>query len=216
VERTRPLGAASIVVAVCALVFLVIFGTWSAAGLSQTDSADPAKAIPFLRAHGWLYLPVAINSVVMHIAVLVLAVGLFRSLASRAPVLGASAAILGICWALMDIAQTLVYYNAVLAAPVADAATIDIVTKGLQNAAHLGGGLWTLGLVATTAGVFGSAHRAMGVIAGVPFTLHAFVVPLMPEWFYLEVIVLPIWFAWTGVSLLRGPLREPGLAASMA
>jgi hypothetical protein len=204
-NHRRAIGIASILVALGPIVFFAIFIAWSGAGLSQSDAADPTLAIPFLRTHGQLLLAPTLNSIVMHLAAIVLAVGLWLSLRERAPLLAATGAILGILWGVADITQSLVMYNAVLSAPTADPATIDVVTKGVQNTAHLGGGLWTLTVVATSAAFFGRAHRALGMVAGTVFALHALIVPVMPQWFYLEYILLPLWFGWTGVAILRSP-----------
>ena len=209
-NHRRAIGIASILVALGPIAFFAIFVSWSGAGLSQTDAADPTVAIPFLRTHGVLLVAPTLNSIVMHVAAIVLAVGLWTSLRERAPLLATTGAILGVLWGLADITQSLVIYNAVLSAPVANPATIDVVTKGVQNTAHLGGGLWTLTVVATTAASFGRAHRALGIVAGTVFALHALIVPVMPQWFYLEYILLPLWFGWTGVAILRSPAAASG------
>ncbi|HZP96740.1 MAG TPA: hypothetical protein VFC31_10450 [Candidatus Limnocylindria bacterium] len=204
----RSLGIASILVALGPIAFIAIFGSWASAGLSQTDSADPTIAIPFLRAHPAMVVPPTLDSIVMHVSAIVLAIGLHRVLSSRAHLLASIGAACGVMWGVLDISQSLVLYNAVLAAPKADAATIDIVTKGLQNAAHLGGGLWTLSIAATAAGLFGRAHRAFGVLTGAIFALHPLIVPAIPAYFYLEFVLLPLWFAWTGIAVLRTPVAR--------
>lgn len=204
-NHRRALGIASILVALGPIVFFAIFMTWSGAGLSQNEAADPTVAIPFLRTHGLLLVAPTLNSIVMHLAAIVLVVGLWVSLRERAPLLATTGAILGILWGVADITQSLVMYNAVLSAPTADPATIDVVTKGVQNTAHLGGGLWTLTVAATSAAFFGRAHRALGIVAGTVFALHPLIVPVLPQWFYLEYILLPLWFGWTGVAILRSP-----------
>jgi hypothetical protein len=204
-NHRRGTAIASILVALGPIVFFGTFIAWSGAGLSQRDAADPTVAIPFLRTHGQLLVAPTLNSIVMHLAAIVLAVSLWLSLRERAPLLATTGAILGILWGVADITQSLVMYNAVLSAPTADPATIDVVTKGVQNTAHLGGGLWTISVVATSAALFGRAHRALGIVAGTVFALHALIVPVMPQWFYLEYILLPLWFGWTGVAILRSP-----------
>lgn len=215
-NHRRAIGIASILVALGPIVFFAIFITWSGAGLSQNEAADPTVAIPFLRTHGLLLVAPTLNSIVMHLAAIVLAVGLWASLRERAPLLATTGAILGSLWGVADITQSLVMYNAVLSAPTADPATIDVVTKGVQNAAHLGGGLWTLSVVATSATFFGRAHRTLGIVAGAVFALHALIVPAMPQWFYLEYILLPLWFGWTGVAILRSSSVAPTAAMSPA
>jgi len=213
-NEQRPLGIAALLTAIGPIAFILIFGSWAAAGLSQQDSADPTIAFPFLRAHPSMVLAPTLNSLVMHVAAITLAIGLLPILRQRSALIATVGAALGVMWGVLDIGQTLVQYNAVFAMPKADPATIDIVTKGLQNAAHFGGGLWTLSIAATAVGLFGGAHRAFGVIAGAVFALHPLVVPVMPEWFYLEFVLLPIWFAWTGLALLRAPATK--LATAMA
>lgn len=215
-NERRSLGIASLLVAAGPIAFLAIFGSWAAAGLSQTDSSNPAIAIPFLRAHGAMVLAPTVNSLVMHVAAITLALGLLPLLRDRSPLLATVGALLGVTWGVLDIAQSVVTYNAVVGPVPADPATIDVVTKGLQDAAHFGGGLWTLSIALTAAGLFGGAHRAFGLLTGAIFALHTLIVPILPQWFYLEFAVLPIWFAWTGIALLRGAstrvATQPALA----
>ena len=206
--QQRSLGIASILTGIGPVLFIVIFGSWASAGLSQQDAADPTVALPFLRAHPAMLIPPTVNSLVMHVAAMTLAIGLWPTLRERSPLLATVGATLGVMWALLDIGQSLVTYNAILAAPKADPATIDVVTKGLQNAAHFGGGLWTLSIAATAVGVFSAPHRAFGFLTGAVFALHPLIVPAAPQWFYLEFVLLPIWFAWTGVALLRAPAAK--------
>jgi hypothetical protein len=202
-QDRRALGLASLLVAAGPLAFIAIFGSWGAAGLSQTDSANPAIAFPFLRAHGLMVLAPTLNSLVMHLSAIVLAIGLAGALAPRGGLVVTVGATLGVAWGVLDIAQSLITYNAVLAAPVADPASIDVVTKGMQNAGHLGGGLWTLSIVLASAGLFGGAHRTFGLVAGLVFALHPLIVPIVPAWFYAEFVLLPLWFGWTGIAILR-------------
>jgi hypothetical protein len=204
-DDRRSLGIAALLVAIGPVAFILIFGSWGGAGLSQTDAADPTIAIPFLRAHPGMIVAPTLNSLVMHVAAIALAIGLLPTLRDRGATIATIGAALGVMWGVLDIAQSLVTYNAILARPTADPATIDIVTKGLQNAAHLGGGLWTLSIVATSATVFGGAHRGVGLLAGVVFALHPLVVPAVPAYFYLEFALLPLWFGWTGLAILRSP-----------
>ena len=215
-DDKRTLGVAAILIALGPLAFIAIFGSWAGAGLSQRDSADPTIALPFLRAHPGMVLAPTLNSIVMHVAAIVLAVGLYRVLVTRSAILATAGAALGVMWAVLDLGQSMVTYNAVLAAPTADPATLDIVTKGLQNAAHLGGGLWTLSIAATSLGVFGRAHRAFGYLTGAVFALHPLIVPANPGYFFLEFILLPIWFAWTGVAILRSGASVRQLVAAAA
>lgn len=213
-DDKRTVGIAAILVALGPLVFIAIFASWAGAGISQNDSADPTIAIPFLRAHPAMVLAPTLNSIVMHVAVFVLAIGLWTALSRRSPLLATTGAALGVMWAVLDLGQSLVTYNAVMALPKADPATIDIVTKGLQNAGHLGGGLWTLSIAATSAGLFARPHRAFGYLTGVIFAMHPLIVPANPGYFYLEFLVLPVWFAWTGLALLRQ--RAPLVATAAA
>ena len=208
VSDRRSLAIASFLVAAGPIAFIAIFGSWAGAGLSQTDAADPRVAMPFLRAHPAMLVAPTLNSLVMHVAAIVLALGLLAGLRDRSPLIATAGALFGVSWGFLDIAQSLVTYNAVIGPVAGDAAAIDTVTKGLQNAAHFGGGLWTLSIAATAAGVFGGAHRVFGVVTGTVFALHALVVPAMPQWFYLEFVMLPIWFAWTGIALLRSRVPE--------
>jgi hypothetical protein len=216
VNDRRSLGIAALLVAVGPIAFIAIFGSWAGAGLSQSDSADPSIAIPFLRAHPAMIVAPTVNSLVMHVAAITLALGLLPLLRDRAPLLATVGAFLGVTWGVLDIAQSVISYNAVVGRVAADPASIDVVTKGLQNAAHFGGGLWTLSIAAAAAGTFSGAHRAFGVLAGAVFALHALIVPMMPSWFYLEFALLPLWFGWTGVALLRGATARVAARPALA
>lgn len=98
-----------------------------------------------------------------------------------------------------------------LAAPAADAVTVDAIAKAIQNAAHLGGGLWVLSIALASGGLFGRAHRAVAFVSGAVFALHVLVVPLNPAWWSLEYVGLPLFFGWTGLALLRGR-RSPAVS----
>ena len=212
----RPLAIASLLVAAGPVLFIAIFGSWAAAGLSQTDAADPTIAIPFLRAHPLMVVPPTANSLVMHLAAIVLAIGLLPTLRERTPLFAMVGAALGVAWGVLDIAQSLITYNAVVGRVSGDAAALDIVTKGLQNAGHLGGGLWTLSIVVASVGLFGGAHRAFGALTGIVFALHPLIVPAMPQWFFLEFALVPAWFAWTGIALLRARAPQAAMRAAIA
>ena len=207
----RSLGASSLVIALAIPVFMLLFGVASATGLSQA-AGDPARTALFFQDHPPLAAAIFLNSIVMHLAAIVLAVGLYLRLAAGNVAVAAIGAVLGIAWAVTDIAQSSVIYSATIAAPTADPATIDAVARGMQNAAHLGGGLWVLSIAAISGATFGRAHRTVGLIVGTVFALHPLVVPLMPAWWALEYLGLPIWFAWTAIALLRGvPTDRPAI-----
>ena len=83
-----------------------------------------------------------------------------RQLAHRAPLLAPVGATLGIFWGVADISQTLIGYDATIASSVMDPNTIDVVTTGMQDAAHFRGGPWTLSLAVADAPLFaGSIAR---------------------------------------------------------
>lgn len=77
-----------------------------------------------------------------------------RQLTHRAPLLASVGATLGIFWGVADISQTLIGYDAIVASSVMDPNTIDVVTTGIQDAAHFRGGLWTLSLAVAGAPLF--------------------------------------------------------------
>lgn len=212
----RTLGIAALLVAVGPIAFIAIFGSWAAAGLSQTDSADPTIAIPFLRAHPAMVIAPTVNSLVMHVAAITLALGLLPLLRDRAPLIATVGAFLGVSWGILDIAQSVISYNAIVGRVAADPGSLDVVTKGLQDAAHFGGGLWTLSIAAAAAGIFSGAHRAVGFVTGAVFALHALIVPVMPGWFYLEFALLPLWFGWIGLALLRGAATRVAARPALA
>jgi hypothetical protein len=202
----RSLATSSLLIAAAIPAFIVLFSVAGAMGGSA--AGDPARAAAFFHDQAPLAAGIFLNSIVMHLAVVALAIGLFLRSSGTSPAVAAIGAALGVSWGILDIAQSSVTYSASLSAPAADAATVDAIAKGLQNAAHLGGGLWVLSLV-WVAPVFGRAHRAVGVAVGAVFALHPLVVPLMPAWWALEYLGLPIWFGWTGLVFLRRPADEP-------
>lgn len=107
---------------------------------------------------------------------------------------------LGIFWVFADLVQNLMQYGAFLGydhrAPVA---AVTAVAHGLQDAGHLGGGIWVLTVV--IAAPFGTPHRVFGAVTAALFALHPFIAPIVPAWFYLEFLTLPLWFIWTGIAV---------------
>jgi hypothetical protein len=211
----RSIGVTSLVIAAAIPMFIILFGIAGAAGLSQT-AGEPAGVVGFFRDHRPLLGAIFVNSIVMHVAVIVLAVAMYARFAGNGAVVAATGAALGIAWAVLDMAQSSITYSATLAAPTADPATIDAIAKGLQNAGHLGGGLWLLTLVAIGGAPFSRTLRAAGLVVGTVFGLHVLVVPVLPAWWTLEYIGLPVFFGWTAIAFFRGPPVGRGIEVAPA
>lgn len=212
--KDRTLGVSSLVIAAAIPMFIVLFGVAGAAGMPSAAQAEPRLAAAFFHDHPLFVAAIFLNSIVMHVAVVVLAIGLYARLVSTGGLWIAVGTALGVAWAVLDIAQSSIAYSATLAAPSADAVTVDAIAKGIQNAAHLGGGIWVLSIAFAGAAVLGRALRGVGFVVGTVFALHTLVVPLVPAWWMLEYIGLPLFFGWTGVALLRGA-RPPAVVPAM-
>jgi hypothetical protein len=212
VMKVRQLGLAAIIVAAAIPIFIVLFGVAAGSGMPSTAQSDPRLAATFFREHAALMGGLFLNSIVMHLAVIALAIGLYPRLAATSPYAAAFGAVLGVAWGILDIAQSSIGYATTVGTATVDAVTVDAIAKAIQNAAHLGGGLWVLSIALAGATAFGRAHRAFAALAGTVFALHVLVVPLQPAWWALEYIGLPVFFGWTGLALLRSTNRSWSLA----
>ena len=209
----RMLGLSSLLIAAAIPMFIVVFGLAGAAGLPPTAQTDPRAVAGFFAGHPGFIGALYANSIVLHLAVITLAVGLFLRLAPASPVVAAIGTVGGIAWAVLDIAQSSIGYTAILAAPSADPVTVDAISKGIQNAAHLFGGIWVLSIAWAGSALFGRTHRALGYAVGAVFALHTLVVPILPAWWMLEYVGLPLFFGWTGIAVVRsGRAVEPAHA----
>ena len=211
----RTLALSSLVIAIAIPSFIVVYGTAAAAGMPPSAQADPRLAMAFFSAHPAYVEILFVIAIVMHLAVIVLGLGLYPSLAPASPSVSAIGLIGAVAWAVLDIAQSSVTYAATLATTEPEAATVGVVANGMQNAAHLFGGVWVLSVAVSGSGVFGRAHRAMAGVVGAVFALHAVVVPVVPAWWVLEYVGLPLFFAWTALAVARhrrrGDLAPVGL-----
>jgi len=211
----RTLGLSSVVIAAAIPMFIVLFGLAAAVGMPAAAQSDPRLAVTFFHDQPAFAVGLFVNSIVMHVAVVVLAVGLFGRLRSTSDV-AVIGVVFGIAWAVLDITQSSIAYGAMVSASSADPATVDAIAKAMQNAAHLGGGIWVLSIAFTTGSVFSRAHRSAAAVVGAIFALHVLIVPIVPAWWTLEYIGLPLFFGWTAIALLRGAVaRQGSLAAKL-
>jgi hypothetical protein len=201
--KDRALGIAALIVAAAIPLFIVLFGLAAGAGMPAEAQSDPRLAAAFFHDRPAFIGALLVNSIVMHVAVIALAVGLYPRLAAASPSLAAVGAVAGVAWGVLDIAQSSIGYAATLAGSSVDIVTVDAVAKAIQNAAHLHGGLWVLSIAVAGAAVLGRAHRAVAALVGAVFALHVLIVPLNPAWWALEYVSLPVFFGWTGIVLLR-------------
>jgi hypothetical protein len=211
----RTLGLSSVVIAAAIPMFIVLFGLAAAAGMPAAAQSDPRLAATFFHDHLAYAVGLFVNSIVMHVAVVVLTVGLFARLRSTNDA-AAIGAVFGIAWAVLDITQSSIAYAAMVGSASSEAATVDAIAKAIQNAAHLGGGIWVLSIAFTAGSVFSRAHRSAAAVVGAIFALHILIVPLVPAWWTLEYVGLPIFFCWTATALLRsGVARQASTAAKL-
>jgi hypothetical protein len=206
--KDRWLGVAALIVAAAIPMFIVVFGIAARGGLPAAAQSDPRIAATFFHGQPGYMVALMANSLVMHLAVIALAVGLYPRLAAVSPWVATIGTALGIAWAVLDIAQSSIGYATMVGSSAADAVTVDAIARAIQNAAHLNGGLWVLSIAAAGSASFGRVHRTVAFVVGTVFALHVLIVPLNPAWWSLEYVGLPIFFAWTGIALLRTG-REP-------
>jgi hypothetical protein len=205
----KTLAVAAIITGASVPGFVALFGLWMAAGLSQQASADPVQVAGFAASHRVLYAAMPVLGVVMHLAALVLVVGLHQALQQSWPLGMGVASALGCSWVFIDILQNLMHYGLYIGGMSADiAGAAGRVTDALWHSGHLGGGVWVLAVGTVGVDLFGRAYRAVSIIAGLSFFLHPFVVPLVPEYFGVEMLLVPLWAFWTAALLFkREPLR---------
>lgn len=208
-RHTLSLSAA--VMAVSVPGFLVVFTLWAQKGLGQTDARDPIKVAAFAAVHPVLCGSLYLLGVVMHLAALLLLVGLHRRLVASAPLWVTAGSALGLLWIGADILQNLMHYGIFLGNTPTDVVpSANRAVDALWHAGHFGGGAWVLVIAATSGALFGRGYRAFSVVAGSCFLLHAFVFPIAPWWFNLEFVLVPFWGLWTAVAVARNPaFREP-------
>ena len=201
--KDRALGVAALIVAVAIPLFIVLFGLAAGVGMPAAAQSDPRLAAAFFHDRPAFMAAILGNSIVMHVAVIALAIGLYQRTAGSTASLAAIGAAAGIAWGVLDIAQSSVGYAVTVGASSADMVTVDAIAKAIQNAAHLFGGLWVLSMALSGVPAFGRAHRAAAALVGTVFALHVLIVPLNPAWWGLEYVGLPLFFGWTGIALLR-------------
>ena len=219
--RTKTLGWAAVVMAGSILFFVIMFAAvYPAAGISGGDLASGEVFLPF--AHDNLILAVTPYGVgiLMHLAGVVLVIGLWSQLRDRSVWVSVAAG-LGVMWMAFDIA-----YNGIaihLIPQLAESASDPVVATmyeglaaslgALQLTGHLAGGLWLS--ITTYAGVeSGRLSRALGwfgVGVGVVFAVSI----LGPNVLYPSFVFLPVWFGWFGVGALRSSSLVPMVATTV-
>src|SRR5262249_18200167 len=153
------------------------------AGLSQAEASDALKVAAFAAAHPALYAALPLTGVAMHLAALLLVIGLHRRLVGASPLWVTAGSALGLSWVFIDLLQNLMHYGIFLGGPPELAAAANRAADAIWHAGHFGGGVWVLAVAGASGALFSRPYRAFSVLAGTAFMLHAFVFPVAPWWF---------------------------------
>ncbi len=205
-SERRTLSIAAGVMGASIPGFMLIFTLWSQQGLAQADTFDPIKVAAFASNHPTLVGALYVLGVIMHVAALLLVIGLHRQLDGFSSLWVTAGSALGVLWAGADIIQNLMHYFIFLGdAPMETVAASTRTADALWHAGHFGGGAWVLVIAASGGAHFGRAYRALSLVAGLAFMLHPFVFPIAAWWFNLEFVLVPIWAFWTALAIWRGP-----------
>lgn len=202
-------GRAAIIAGIGLALFLPLFtAVLPAAGLGQDDFTNPTKLDAFVRHHWGLFALPYLDGLVLHVAGAIAVVAVYRRLADRSPWVTV-ATIGGLAWMALDVAQNgmglyashEIVGHAVSAVAGPQLVVVGQLATGLRLAGHVFGGLWIL--VVSAIGVrHGGLPRALGwlgVVSGALMTLNVVIPPTQFPLF----VLLPIWFVWLGVHLLR-------------
>lgn len=209
-------GIAAIVKAGTYLVGLVVVGAYLAPrGLSDAV-ADPGGSLAFLLENaGFLYWWYCLLYVVGGLALAVLVVGLRDRDRRSGPMLSDVAAALGLVWSGLLLASglvALVGQSAVVALASADGelatstwAAVSVVQDALGGGIEIVGAAWVT-LVAVAGLRAGTTGRALGILgltvgAAGAATLVPAAADAAGAVFGLGMVA---WFAWTGVTTVRG------------
>lgn len=198
----RTLTLAAIATGASIPGFFAIFGVWGALGLPGDASSDPARVLAFAQEHPIAYAALPVLGVLMHLAALVLVAGFKARVRERLPLLADTGAAMGLLWIIADTLQNLMHYGIYLGPSTPSSVAAAQTTDALWHAGHFGGGVWILTLAASGA-IGGPKWRLLSVAAGAAFTLHAFVVPLVPAFFALELLLVPAWAFATAAVVRR-------------
>jgi hypothetical protein len=195
--------------------FGATMGVWAKAGLDPSRATDAAAVAAFAAVHPASYALLPVIGVIMHLAALVLAAGLHLRLSARAPLAMFVASALALFWVTCDLLQNLVRYGVFLGGtPATQVPAVDAVAERIWHAGHLGGGAWIALLALVSADAFGLRWRMFAGLVGAVFFLHPFVVPIFPAYFNAELVLVPVWCAWTAVAVRS--VASPGAVTAPA
>ena len=207
--KTRSMGWAAIVMAGSILFFVIMFAAvYPAAGISGGDFSSGEVFLPFSQENPVLATAPFAVGIVMHVAGVVLVIGLWFQLRDRSPWVGVAAA-LGIVWMAFDIAYNGIAIHVIpeLSRLAPDPSlytgyTVLVASlAALQLTGHLAGGLWlsTTAFVGLKSGQLPKNLGWFGVGVGAVFALSI----LGPNVLYPSFILLPTWLGWYGLHALR-------------
>jgi len=210
-------GVAALYEAVAYLVAIVLF----LFVLNYPSIVDPAEKVALLVDNQTtMYLLHLVVYEVFGISLVVLALALYDRLKTSAPVVMQTATALGLIWAGVLVASSMIFNAGV--APIIDLYSkdpaqavsawlaIESVSDGLSSAnGEILGGLWTF-LVSWAAlrGGLPKALSYLGMVVGVVGLISA--VPVLKEMTGIFGISQIVWFVWLGSVLLR---NKPGVSA---
>lgn len=191
---------------------LVLQAIADARGLAEAKS-DPMAAAVFAGQHPLLTALFPAHGILMNVAALVVVVGLSRILVGTSPVLVASGSALGLFWIFADLLQGLVRFGPYSGGVAVEHAEVTtVLAQAIWHAGRIGAGLWILTVGAASRGTLGTSLRLFSLAAGSILVGHPFLIGWVPTWYGLELVALPVWFVWTGVTLRHddpADVRDP-------
>lgn len=205
----KSIGWSALVMAVSIISFMPIMGVlFPAEGVQGSDFTSGEVFLPFAQSHASLAALPYVIGIIMHVAGVILVVSLWRRLREDSA-WAAVAAALGLVWMAFDIAYNGIAVHVIpeLASFPSDVAVYPAYAvmarslSALQLTGHLAGGVWLAitSFLAMRNQTISRGLGRLGLTAGFVFALSI----LGPTVLYPSYVLLPVWFGWLGVSVLR-------------
>lgn len=211
VRANRLAGWAAVVAGGCLALFLpILMAAWPAAGVQPDQASDANAFLPFISSHRALFSVTYVNGIVMHLAGILAVLGVYRLMKDKSPWITLATAG-GLVWMVFDIAYNgwTLHAGPEIAARFATSPAIagpqwELVVRSaesLQFTGHVAAGVWLVitGVVALRHGGLPRTLAVIATVAGVLIGMSFFV----PGALYPCFLLLPVWFFWSGRTLLR-------------